>query len=1133
MASYKLSDISFIYPITPSSTMAEVCEEMSFKNEKNIFGNVVSVTEMQSEAGVIGSVHGASLSGSLATTFTSSQGLLLMIPNMYKIAGEMLPVTIHVASRSVASHALNIFCDHSDVMSTRQTGFAMLCSSNVQEAYDFALASHIASVKSSIPFLHFFDGFKTSHEISNISTFDDDELKLIYPFDELKKYKENAFSSNNPFQVGTNEGSDVFFQGREKSNKAYQNLPSVLQQTFDDINKISGRKYQPFEYFGSPKAKYVVVIMGSGYHTVKNYIKLSNNDDFGVLKVNLYRPFATSLFLQKLPATVQKIAVLDRTKEQGSIGEPLYQDVCTAVLESNFDAKVFGGRYGLGGKEFNLSMVKSVFENLQSANTKNHFTVGIDDDLTLTSLKCTNANMNESGFGSIFWGFGSDGTVSCAKNITKIVGENSNLFVQEYSLYDSKKSGGITRSFIRFDNEQINKPYLIDKADIVVCNNASFVNRYDITKNLKQNGILILNSKYTTQKDLQDNFCGNVLQDIKQKQISVYSIDANKIAQSCGIQNKISAIMQMAYFKISNIIDFKTAKSKTVEKIKISLAKKGEDIINQNLQAIDKVVDNIVKINIKFDELNLEVCKPEKDDYINSVLSLRGDELPVSNVNLFGRAQTGTSKQEKRNISEKIPCWKSENCLQCGKCSMVCPHSVIRSKILTDEQLKNAPQSLQHKKCNFDRTNNFVLEISPLDCTGCGLCEAVCPAREKAVVLQQKQGVLEGEIANYNFTKDLESKSINLPLSTTSAQFMSPYFEFSGACAGCGETPYIRLLTQLFGNRLLLANATGCSSIYGASSPTCPYTKDQNNQGPAWANSLFEDNAEFGFGIYQSEKLKRQSLKNYVEQNINIFNDNLKTILNDWLQNFDDEKICNQIYLELKNNSTKYFDTQSQFVLDDLDAINKKTTWIIGGDGWAYDIGFGGLDHVLSSNENLNILVLDTELYSNTGGQTSKSSRQGSVQKFASGGKKTSKKQLALMAMTYKNVYVAQVCIGADPNQTIKAFAEAENHKGVSLIIAYCPCINHGITKNNVISSQIDAVKSGYWHLFRYNPSLSQTGKNPLVIDSGKPQANLTEYMMSERRYASHFESSDSKVELQQIEKEQNDFYDLLIRLSK
>ena len=1133
LASYKLSDLNFIYPITPSSTMAEVCEELSHKGEKNIFGNVVEVNQMQSEAGSIGAVHGASLSGSLTSTYTSSQGLLLMLPNMYKIAGEMLPATIHVASRSVASHALNIFCDHSDVMSTRQTGWAMICSSDVQEAHDFAVASHIASIKSQLPFLHFFDGFRTSHEITDCWTFEDNELKSIYPFESLKHFKQNAFSSNKPFQVGTNESPDVFFQGREYSNNIYKNLPSVLQDTFDQMSKISGRKYEPFEYFGSPTAKYVIVIMGSGYHAVKNYIKLANNSDFGVLKVNLYRPFATSSFLKKLPKSAQKIAVLDRTKEQGSVGEPLYLDICSAVLESDIKAKVFGGRYGLGGKEFNLNMVEAVFENLQIINSKNHFTVGIIDDLSDTSLKCKNVDMCENGFNSIFWGFGSDGTVSSTKNITKIVGENSELNVQSYSLFDSKKAGGVTRSHLRFDKQSINKPYLIDKADIIVCNNASFLFKYEIVKKIKQNGILLLNSKYTTTNDLSEFLPNNLLIQFAQKQIDIYSIDANKLAQDCDIKNKISAIMQTAYFKVTNQINYNIAKQKTIDTLKTTLAKKGTDIINKNINAIERVNDLLIKIPYDPSWLKLKEQVKEQTDFINSVLSLQGDCLPVSAVNPFGKTQTGTSKLEKRNISDKIPCWKSENCIECGKCSMVCPHSVIRSKILTDNQLQNAPKTLQNKTCNFDRENKFVLEISLLDCTGCGLCETVCPAKQKAIVLTPKQDVLQSEIDNYNFTKDIQSKIPNLPLSTASAQFMSPYFEFSGACAGCGETPYIRLLTQLFGNRLLLANATGCSSIYGASSPTCPYTKDQNGQGPAWANSLFEDNAEFGYGISKSNNLKRQNLKEYINLNLNSFNNNLKEILNNWLQNFDNAKICNDIYLNLKQNKEKYFDTKSQYVLNNLDSINKKSTWIIGGDGWAYDIGFGGLDHILNSGENLNILVLDTELYSNTGGQTSKSSRTNSVQKFASGGKKTGKKQLALMAMTYPDVYVAQVCIGADSNQTIKAFTEAENHKGVSLIIAYCPCINHGL-KHNAVDTQINAVKCGYWHLFRYNPNLKYQNKNALIIDSAKPNSKLSEHLLTERRYVNYFENNtNSQQELEKLQQEQDNFYNLLVKLSK
>lgn len=1138
-ASYKLNDVSFIYPITPSSTMAEVCDEMATKGEKNIFGNKLLITQMQSEGGASGALHGASLSGSVATTFTSSQGLLLMLPNMYKIAGEMLPVTINVASRSIATHSLNIFCDHSDIMSARQTGFAMICSSTPQEAYDFAVASNLTSIKSRIPFLHFFDGFRTSHEINIVETLEDDELIKIYPFEKLREFKQRALSPNNPKQYGTSEGPALFFQGREKSNNNYKGLPNILIQTFGELEKITGRKYNPFEYYGSSTAKYVIVCMGSSTQTIKEYIKFANDDNIGLLKVNLYRPFSTDLLIKKLPSTVQKIAVLDRTKEQGSAGEPLYLDVSLAIMEHKLNIEVIGGRYGLGGKEFNPAMVKAVYDNLKNKNSKNHFTVGIIDDLSNSNLEIKPINIIENSYNAVFYGFGSDGTVSASKNIIKIVGENTDKHVQAYFMYDSKKSGGLTRSYLRFDNQQINKPYLIDTSDIVVCCNASYLVKYNFAKSLKENAILLINSNFKNTDDLTDNTNAIIKKELANKNIKVFSIDANSIAKQHGLGNKISSIMQIAFFEVSKILNYNTAIESTTKFIEKSYLKKGKDIVDKNIKSILCVKDNLIQLNIDKNWKNIEIktqnsCKDKYiDEYINPVLNLHGDDLPVSKINLFGENLSATSKHEKRNISNQIPQWFSDKCLQCGKCSFVCPHSVIKAKVLNDNQLKNAPDSLQYKKCNVSKQDNYVLEISPEDCTGCGLCESVCPVKDKAIKLQDKQDILKAEKENYTFTKELKSKIPDVPLSPVKTQFMPPYFEYSGACAGCGETAYIKLLTQLFGNRLIMANATGCSSIYGGSAPTCPYTKDNYNQGTAWANSLFEDNAEFGLGINQSIKNNRNNYKKYIENNINNFNNELKQILNKWLNNFDNEEVCQDIYLELKNNKNKYFDNESQYVLNNIDNITKKSVWIVGGDGWAYDIGFGGLDHVLASGENVNILVLDTEVYSNTGGQMSKSSQLNSVAKFCTNGKTTSKKRLALMAMNYKNVYVAQICLGANNMQTINAFKEASEHNGPSIIIAYCPCINHGINMKDSINIQINAVNCGYWHLFRYNPNLIALGKNPLIIDSKAPSTSLNEHLLKERRYANFYENKKNIEKFIEFENEQLEFYNLLLKLSQ
>ncbi len=1136
-ASYKLSEMSFIYPITPSSPMAEFCDEMASHGEKNIFGNILDITEMQSEGGAIGALHGAALSGSVSTTFTSSQGLLLMLPNMYKIAGEMLPCVINVASRSLASHSLNIFCDHSDIMSARQTGFAMLGSSNPQEAYDFAVASFLASMRSRIPFLHFFDGFRTSHQISSVNTFDDEELKKIYPYDALKEFKSRAISPNNPKQYGTNESQDIFFQGREKSNLAYQKLPEILEQTFENIKNLGGKEHHIMEYFGSQNAKYVIVSMASSCDTIKEFLQYTNDNEIGLLKINLYRPFDTKKFIKLLPHSTQKIAVLDRTKEQGSLGEPLYLDISSAVHESERDIKVIGGRYGLGGKEFSPNMVKAVFDNLKCENSKNHFSIGINDDVTNTSLDFdTEYQIANNSKNFLFYGIGSDGTVNSAKNITKILG-NQKKYVQAYFMYDSKKSGGLTRSFISISDNEINRPYLSNSNDIVVCNNSSFLNRYNVSKQVKNNGILIINSKYKTKKEINDFVLDDIKRDLSKKDIALYSIDANKIAKENNLQGKISSIMQMAFFYILNDIDYSMAKKNTIEGIKNSLSKKGEDVINQNINSINDIESQIFKIDIDKNWESLPITKASNlgiryfDDYVRPILDLNGDELPVSKVNLYGENQTGTSQFEKRNVSNFVPKWFSEKCIQCGRCTFVCPHSVLRAKLLNEESIKNAPKTFESKKAMLDNNLNFHIEVSPADCISCGLCERICPTN--AIKLVEKDTTFDSEKQNFEFSKKLESAIPNIPLSQLKTQFMKPYFEFSGACAGCGETPYIKLLTQLFGKELIIANATGCSSIYGGSAPTCPYTKDKDGFGPAWANSLFEDNAEFGLGIQKSQITKRNNFRNYIEQNINDFNENLKEILSRWLDNFENFEICQNIYLKLKNYdlSNQYNNQNTNFMFENLDLITPKTVWLVGGDGWAYDIDFGGLDHIFASGENINILVLDTELYSNTGGQKSKATPRGAVAKFASSGKKTSKKNLVLSALQYKDVYVAEVCLGANMNQTVNAFVEAQKFNGVSLIVAYAPCINHGIDMSKTMEQEIDAVKCGYWHLFRYDPSLIEFGKNPMQIDSPKPTGDFENHLMKERRFANYFEKNNDKSLIEIAKKDKDDFYNTLLAI--
>ena len=1144
-ASYKLSEISFIYPITPSTTMAEVCEEMANNGEKNIFGNVVDITEMQSEAGVAGAIHGSALSGSVSTTFTSSQGLLLMLPNMYKIASEMLPVVINVASRSLASHSLNIFCDHSDVMSARQTGFAMLASSNPQESYDFAVASFLTSVKTRIPFLHFFDGFRTSHQISTINTFEDEELKKIYPYEYLSQYKNRCLTPNNPKQFGTNEMGDIFFQGREKSNLNYKSLANELQKTFDEMASLGAKKHHIMEYIGDKNAKCVVCVMASGADTVIDYIKNTGDKEIGVVKINLYRPFDAEYFVNLLPKTTKKIAVLDRTKEQGSLGEPLYLDICTAVHEHKLNIDVFGGRYGLGGKEFNPAMCKSVFENLKSQSPKNHFTIGISDDVSHTSLEYDKHYTTQKDCKDyLIFGLGSDGSVSSAKNITKILGSIENNYVCGYSLYDSKKSGGLTRSYITVSKSEINKPYLSNSIDVIVVNNPSFLARYNVAKDLKQNGIVILNAPYISTQQFSDYVLNSTKKMLAKKNATIYCIDANTIAKDCGISGKISTIMQVALFIIAEKDNFDFCKKETISLIEKTYAKKGKDIVQSNIYAISNIENNLVKIELDKNWLNLQDETAIKtnnqhfDEYIKPVLDLNGDDLPVSKVNLYGENEIGTSKFEKRNVAEYLPNWNYEKCIQCGKCTFVCPHAVLRAKLLSNEQIENAPSTLKTKKSLLKKELNFCLEVSPEDCLACGLCKNVCPTdaiqlENKFKLLEQNKTLLEQEKQNFEFTKDLKSDVPNIPLSPLKTQFLKPYFEFSGACAGCGETPYIKLLTQLFGDRLIIANATGCSSIYGGTAPTCPYTKNELGMGTAWANSLFEDNAEFGLGIEKSIKNKRYNLKSYIENNFDKFDENLQKILQKWLKNYENNEICKEIYLNLKNNNVENLNSFESYVYDNLDCLTTKSVWLVGGDGWAYDIDFGGLDHVFASGDNLNILVLDTELYSNTGGQKSKASPMGSAIKFASNGKKSGKKNLALSALQYKDVYVAEVCLGADMHQVVKAFDEAEKYNGVSIIIAYAPCINHGIDMSQNIQRQIDAVKCGYWHLFRYNPSLMLEGKNPLIIDSAKPTANFEEHLMKERRFASYYEKTHDTSLFKKSKAQKDEFYQFLQNYQK
>ena len=1102
---YAFSEVASIYPITPSSPMAESADEWQAKGVKNLFGNTVKVTQLQSEAGVAGAVHGSLVAGALTTTFTASQGLLLMIPNMYKIAGELLPCVFHVSARALSAHALSIFGDHADVMACRSTGFAMLCSNTVQEAMDMATVAHIATLKSSVPFMHFFDGFRTSHEIQKIDSISNEDLLKVLPKKEIADFKARALSSYHPHQQGTAQNPDIYFQNREACNKYYNNAVEAVKDALKDVEKITGRHYNLFDYYGDPDATDVVVLMGSGTQTAIETVKYLNsksNTKYGVLNVRLYRPFATQAFANALPKTVKRIAVLDRTKEPGAAGEPLYKDVTAALLETNrANIKVVGGRYGLGGKEFTPNMVKAVFDNL-NGELKNDFTVGIVDDVTNTSLPLdNNFDIEDKNYSCKFFGLGSDGTVSANKNSIKIIGSNTELNAQGYFEYDSKKSGSVTISHLRFGKEHTNAPYLITKADFVACHNINFVGKYDMEKDLKQNGIFLLNSPYS-EDELKNILPDNFFKTIKEKNAKLFIVDGNKVAVEAGLGNRINVVMQACFFKLTNIIDYPTVEKMLVDAATKTYAKKGQKIVEANVKAITTATEHLVEVNldkikgIETKEENIEDSYVK--DFIKKIEHKHGDDLPVSSFNASGVIPTNTSKFEKRGISINSPCWLKENCIQCNMCAAVCPHAAIRPVLVSDEELASAPKTFETNKAIGVNGYNFRMQINVADCTGCENCVKVCPAKQKALQMQNSVENAKKEAENYKFAENIENpKTIFKPNTVKGSQFNKPYFEFSGACAGCGETPYIKLATQLFGERMVIANATGCSSIYSGSAPTSPFAKNKLGRGPAWASSLFEDNAEFGLGIKMAKIVARNQLKTDVEEFVKTNKDEkLNTLLTSWLENFDDGEKTYELSKEIAPllKGTALEGKESD--------LTKESVWIIGGDGWAYDIGFGGLDQVVASGENVNILVLDTEVYSNTGGQMSKSTPLSATAKFAAAGKRTPKKDLGMIAMGYKNCYVAQIGLGANMAQAVKAMSEAESYDGPSLIIAYAPCINHGINMNASQEEIKKAVDCGYWHLYRYDPRLIAEGKNPFMLDSPAPTKDYREFLKGESRYA-------------------------------
>ena len=1117
--SYAFSDVAAIYPITPSSPMAEVSDEWASHGKTNMFGRPVEIMEMQSEAGAAGAVHGSLAAGALTTTYTASQGLLLMIPNMYKIAGELLPAVFQLAARALATSSVNIFGDHSDVMACRQTGFALLAESSVQEVMDMSAVAHLSAIKGHVPFLNFFDGFRTSHEIQKIELLDYEDLKKLVDYDELKKFRDHALNPDNPVIRGTAQNPDIYFQTREAVNQYYEALPAIVEEYMGKISELTGRDYKLFNYTGAPDAENVVVMMGSGAQTAEEVAKLlvSQGEKVGVLNVHLYRPFSAKHFLAAMPKTVKRIAVLDRTKEAGSNGEPLYLDVRDIYYNEAVKPLIVGGRYGLGSKEFYPGDALAVFDNLKKAEPKNHFTVGIVDDVTNTSLPKEHVlDITPKGTTScMFWGLGSDGTVGANKSAIKIIGDKTDMYAQGYFSYDSKKSGGITVSHLRFGHTPINMPFLINFADYVAVHNSSYVRRYNVAAGLKDGGTFLLNCPWSAE-ELNKELPGQLKRYLAAHHINFYTIDAVKIASEIGLGGRINMIMQSAFFKLTGITPVEDAVKYLKESIVHSYGKKGQKVVDMNNAAVDKGVDAIVKIDVPADWANCadeELYPKTGNKFVDEVMvpmnKQEGHDLPISKLmdQADGTFPSGTAAYEKRGVAINVPEWQIDKCIQCNQCSIMCPHAAIRPVLMTEEE-KNA-SGVDAKPALGAKGMYFRIAVSPMDCQGCSNCIDACPAPGKALVAKPFATQEHLKDAWTYFTTKVSHKDNPMNKYTVKgSQFEQPLLEFSGACAGCGETPYAKLVTQLFGDRMMIANATGCSSIWGASAPAMPYTKNYKGHGPAWANSLFEDNAEYGLGMYLGVKAVRDRLaENMTAAAAGNVSADLKAALEDWVANKENgegsreraEKLTALLEAEKAGNADlEHLYANKQFFV-------KRSQWIFGGDGWAYDIGYGGLDHVLASGDDVNIMVFDTEVYSNTGGQSSKSTPEAAVAKFAASGKRTKKKDLGMMAMSYGYVYVAQINMGYDKNQALKAIKEAEAYHGPSLIICYSPCINHGIKRGMQHSFQEAkaAVDSGYWVNFRYNPELKEEGKKSFFLDSKAPTEDFETFLKGEVRYAS------------------------------
>ncbi|MDJ0782352.1 MAG: pyruvate:ferredoxin (flavodoxin) oxidoreductase [Desulfosarcinaceae bacterium] len=1118
---YALSDAAAIYPITPSSPIGEICDEWAAAGRENLFGQKVLVRQLQSEAGAAAAVHGSLAAGALTSSFTASQGLLLMIPNMYKMSGELLPGVLHVTARAVAAHALSIFGDHQDVMAVRQTGFAMLASGSVQEAMDLALVAHLASIESSVPFVHFFDGFRTSHEIQKIEAIDYADMAGLVNWDAVACFRARGTNPERPELRGTAQNPDIYFQGREAANLYYEKAAGIVAQYMKKVGALTGRKYRLFDYVGAPDADRVIVSMGSSCETIEEVVDYlaARGESVGLVKVRLFRPFSAEHLLAAVPATAACITVLDRTKEPGALGDPLYQDVCTSFMEKGQMPTIVGGRYGLGSKEFNPKMVKAVFDNMTAAVPKNHFTVGIEDDVTHSSLEL------EEGFdvapeGTVqckFWGLGADGTVGANKSAIKIIGDETDMYAQAYFSYDSKKSGGVTISHLRFGKSPIKSTYLIDAADYIACHNPAYVNIYDVLEGIRPGGTFMLNSPWSVD-EMDKRLPAAMRRTIASKNLKFYTIDAVKIAGEVGLGGRINMIMQTAFFKAAEVIPVEDAIGYLKGQIKKMFGKKGEAIVQMNWDAVDRTLDNLIEVAVPaaWAEAGLEAATAADapawvHDVMRPILAQQGDKLPVSSFSPDGLFPVGTTAYEKRGVAINVPEWIMDNCIQCNQCAMVCPHAAIRPVLVTEEELAAAPEGFVAKKAlgkELKEDYKFRIQVWTEDCMGCGNCADICPAKKNALEMKPLDTQIEREVPNQRYASRLPVREGLVKRdSVKGSQFYQPLLEFSGACSGCGETPYAKLLTQLFGERMIIGNATGCSSIWGGSAPSIPYCTNQDGFGPTWGNSLFEDPAEFTYGMLLGQLQQRAKLADLARQAIaaDDVDQKMKDALGNWLENMKDAEGSREYGDQVKALLPSYCDHP---VLCEIAALSKlltkKSYWVFLGDGAAYDIAYGGLDHVLASGEDINIIVYDTEVYSNTGGQSSKATPTGSIAKFAASGKKTAKKDLAGMAMTYGYVYVAQVGMGANKQQTLKAFVEAEKYDGPSLILAYSPCINHGI-KGGMGRTQYQtqfAVDSGYWHLFRFNPELKAQGKNPFVLDSKAPKGDIREFLSNEVRYA-------------------------------